>query len=85
MECECIHFYPDLQYCKNELNGNSRILEYVSLYMKNELCLCNLLKLQRLLISDSIINDIDFTDTHWNIQMQSIINKFTKNYYNNKI
>ena len=46
IECEVMHFYPDLRYCKRDLKGGERMLKYVSLYMQDKLCLCNLLKLQ---------------------------------------
>jgi len=52
VECEVIHFYPDLRYCKRELEGKKRILKYVSLYMQDKLCLCSLLKIQKYLLLD---------------------------------
>lgn len=52
IECECMHFYPDLRYCRRELQGGQRILKYVSLYMQDALCLCNLLKLQKYFLQD---------------------------------
>ena len=52
VECEVIHFYPDLRYCKRELECEKRILKYVSLYMQEKLCLCSLLKIQNYLLLD---------------------------------
>jgi len=57
--CECIHFYPDLKYCRRELVGDERILKYVSLYMKDELCLCHLLEAQKYLLADRMKNEVD--------------------------
>ena len=52
VECEIIHFYPDLRFCKRELDGEKRILKYVSLHMQDKLCLCSLLKIQKFLMLD---------------------------------
>ena len=52
VECECIHFYPDLRYCRRELDGETRILKYVSLHMQDKLRLCSLLKIQKYLLLD---------------------------------
>ncbi|MDR1246865.1 MAG: hypothetical protein LBK57_07530 [Clostridiales Family XIII bacterium] len=57
-ECECIHFYPDLRYCRRELDGETRILKYIGLYMQDKLCLCSLLKIQKYLSSDKQISDL---------------------------
>ncbi len=47
IHCECMHFYPDLQYCKRALKDEEQILKYVSQYLRNEICLCDLLLAQR--------------------------------------
>ena len=44
--------YPNLQYCRRELEGEERILEYISLYMKKELPLSELLNMQKYLLVD---------------------------------
>lgn len=48
--CDCVHFYPDLRYCRRELTEETRILKYVSLFVREKLCLCGLLKLQKYLV-----------------------------------
>ena len=58
MECECIHFYPDLRYCRRELDGATRILKYVSLHILDKLCLRNLLKIQRYILLDEKRNEL---------------------------
>jgi len=50
IDCEIMHFYPDLRYCRRELEGEKRILKYVSLYEQKKLCLCGLLKVQKYLM-----------------------------------
>jgi len=54
--CGCMHFYPDLRYCRRKLKGAMKILRYVSLHMQDKLCLCNLLKIQKIL--ENIPGDI---------------------------
>ena len=56
--CECIHFYPDLRYCRRELEGEQRILKYVSLNLQDKLCLCGLLKIQKYLLVDKIRSEL---------------------------
>jgi hypothetical protein len=58
VECECTHFYPDLRYCRRELQGEQRILKYVSLYLQDELCICSLLKIQQYLLADKITSEL---------------------------
>jgi hypothetical protein len=58
INCECIHFYPDLRYCRCELKGQQRILKYVSLAVQDKLCYCALLKIQKYLMLDELISDI---------------------------
>ena len=53
IECEVMHFYPDLRYCCSELSGEQRILKYVSLYLQDKICLCSLLKIQKHLMLDA--------------------------------
>ncbi len=53
INCECVHFYPDLRYCRRELTGGERILKYVSLFIQDKLCLCGLLKIQQYLSLDA--------------------------------
>jgi len=54
---ETMHFYPDLQYCRRELKGEKRILEYISLYLKDKLCLCSLPEVQKFLLVDKMRSD----------------------------
>jgi hypothetical protein len=55
---ECTHFYPDLRYCRRELEGHQRILKYVSLFQMDKIDLCMLLSIQKCLMLDEIIKDI---------------------------
>ena len=54
VSCEVIHFYPDLRYCRRELEGEQRILKYMSLYLQDKLCLCSLLTIQKYFLVDKI-------------------------------
>lgn len=58
VQCECIHFYPDLQYRRRAPEGEARILKYVSLYMQDKLCLCSLLKIQKYLLLDEKTDEL---------------------------
>ena len=58
VRCECMHFYPDLRYCKRELEGEARILKYISLHLQDKLCLCSLLEIQKYLLAEKIGSDI---------------------------
>jgi len=49
---EVTHFYPDLCYCRREPKGETRILKYISLHLKGELGLCELLEVQKFLMLD---------------------------------
>ena len=49
VKCECVHFYPNLRYCRRELEGRARILKYVNLHLQDNLCLCSLLQIQKYL------------------------------------
>jgi len=55
---ECIHFYPDLRYCRRELEGDQRILKYISLFKKKEIDMCMLLCFQKCIMLDEIIKEI---------------------------
>jgi hypothetical protein len=48
-----LHFYPDLQYCRRELEGDQRILEYLSMYEQGKINLCDLLKIQEYIFLDT--------------------------------
>ncbi|MCL1995019.1 MAG: hypothetical protein FWG63_02345 [Defluviitaleaceae bacterium] len=54
VNCECMHFYPNLRYCKRELVGDESILKYVSLFVQDKICLCELLAAQKFLLADKI-------------------------------
>jgi len=58
VNCECIHFYPDLRYCRRELKGETQILKYISLQMQEKLCLCDLLKIQKYLLLDKKVSEL---------------------------
>jgi hypothetical protein len=75
LQCECMHFYPDLQYCKRELEGAERILEYVSLYVKNVLCLCHLLTIQKFLVGDMIASALEAGPNSYDEHFMPIIKK----------
>jgi len=53
-----MHFYPDLRYCRRELEGEKRILKYVSLHMQDRLCLCSLLKIQKYLVLEEKASEL---------------------------
>ena len=50
---ERTQFYPDLRYCRRELVGESRILEYISKHMQDGLCIAELLLLYKLFSMES--------------------------------
>ena len=54
VNCEAMHFYPNLRYCQRELEGDERILKYVSLFVQDGICLCELLVAQKLLLADKV-------------------------------
>lgn len=58
VECEVMHFYPDLRYCRRELEGEKRILKYISLHMQDRLCLCSLLKIQKYLMLEEKASEL---------------------------
>jgi hypothetical protein len=62
VNCEYMHFYPDLQYCSRELKDEKRILKYISLFVQDKLCLCGLLKIQKILFMNKHENELkDYT------------------------
>lgn len=79
VECECMHFYPDLRYCRRELEGDARILEYVSLFIQDKLCLCNLLRIQRYLVGDKITSNIETNEYRFReSQLEHIVKKLVR-------
>ena len=56
--CDWLFFYPDLRYCRRELEGEKRILKYLSHFLKNEICACTLLKLQKYFFADEILREL---------------------------
>ena len=56
---ETIGFYPDLQFCRQELEGEDRILKYLSLYIKKKTDICSLLKIQKYLLAEKQLHDMD--------------------------
>jgi len=47
-----ILFYPDLQYCRHELEGEKRIMQYLSQFYKGEIDIDSLLKMQEYVFAD---------------------------------
>jgi len=82
LQCDCMHFYPDLQYCKRELVGAERILEYVSLYKKDMLCLCHLLTIQKFLVGYMIADTLDAGPNSFDEQFIPIIKELGINEQN---
>jgi len=78
IDCECMHFYPDLQYCRRELEGEQRLLKYVSLYLQDKLCLCSLLKIQKYLSAEEIMNGLK-NDHDLTYQLERINDKLLLN------
>jgi hypothetical protein len=58
LETECYNFYPDLRYCRRELEGEERILKFVSLFIQNKLGLTSLLKAQKYLSAEKTVNEL---------------------------
>ena len=50
-------FYLNLRYCRHELENEMRILKYISMYLQDKICLCDMLKLQRYLPLEKMTND----------------------------
>ena len=73
INCECMHFYPDLKYCRRELEGETRILKYISLYIQDKFCLCSLLKVQKYLSADKIMDGLkDDYNLKYELEQNSI-------------
>jgi len=53
IEHNSVHFYPNLQYCRRDLEGEMRILKYLSMYEKGEIDLDYLLIMQEYIYIDS--------------------------------
>ena len=53
--------------------GAERILEYVSLYKKDALCLCHLLTIQKFLVGDMIADTLDAGPNSFDEQFIPII------------
>jgi len=50
LSLDAIGFYPDLQYCRQELEGEDRILKYLGLYMQEKIDVYSLLEIQKYLM-----------------------------------
>ena len=74
VRCEDLYFYPDLRYCRKELEGKQRILKYVSLHLQDKLCLCSLLKIQKYLWADEIRSELK-NDGDLEYQLEEIKDK----------
>ena len=53
-----IHGYSHLQYCRRKLEGTTRILKYVSLYVLDKITLGSLLEVQEFLLAEKKMNAI---------------------------
>ena len=73
--CEHIDFYPNLRYCRRELEGEERILKFVSLYMQEKICLCELLGVQRFLLADKIRDEELGIAIKWNTNLDEDLKK----------
>jgi hypothetical protein len=69
VNCDCMHFYPDLRYCRRELEGSERILKFVSLYMQEKVCLCELLGIQKFLLADKIRDEMVDEAIKWDTNL----------------
>lgn len=70
IHCDCIHFWPDLQYYRGKLDGTARILKYVSHYLKDEICLCSLLKAHTLIhIEEGVKSIVQDSDFQWDMDI----------------
>jgi hypothetical protein len=64
-----MHFYPDLQYCRRELKGDERVLEYLSLFVQGKIEICDFLKIQEYIFMDNeCLNLQDNPDLEFNIK-----------------
>ena len=73
--CEDMVFYPNLRYCQRELEGDERILKFVSLYMQEKICLCELLGIQRFLLVDKIWGKELGIAIKWNTNLDEDLKK----------
>ena len=64
--CESIDFYPNLRYCHRELKSDERILKFVSLYMQENICICELLGIQKFLLADKLRESLISDAIKWN-------------------
>ena len=65
LHCEHVHFYPNLRYCRRELTGEERILKFVSLYMQEKICICELLGIQKFLLADKLRDSLICDAIKW--------------------
>jgi len=65
IECETMPFYHEFRYCRRELEGEKRILKYVSLYEQKEIDLCSLLEIQKYLLLNEKIGELKNNYRHW--------------------
>ena len=66
--CDWGFFYPDLRYCRRELEGEKRILKYLGHFKKDEMCVSSLLKFQKYLFTDKILNELKHDhDLNWEL------------------
>ena len=66
VNCEHMHFYPNLRYSNRRLKGSERIMKFVSLYVQGKICLCELLGIQKYLAADKQrVNEMNGTAIKW--------------------
>jgi hypothetical protein len=83
VDCESMHFYPDLRYCKRELKDEQRILKYISLYLQGIICLCNLLNGQKYLFLSKYANDLEDSYLEHAENINAVQEKYIKILENN--
>ena len=52
------HGYEDLRYCRRELKGEERMLKYISLYIQKKISFCELLRVQKCIVAEKIIENV---------------------------
>ena len=57
-----VHEEDELGYCRSKLEGDARLLQYVSWYLRNEICLSALLTVQcRIVVQHQLDNDLSIS------------------------
>lgn len=83
VHCDHIHFYPNLRYCRRELKGDERIMKFVSLYIQEKICLCELLGIQKFLLADKLRESLISDAIKWDGNLDEESKKLLLNPSNN--